>query len=348
MANSHGSDASTRRNRYTRSSTSVTQLLSDSCSSLIQRLTTRVRGPSATLERSLQNNNNTTSSTPKINPLQNSHSLANITSNRSRAEEKANLAASNSTRSRLEDKYTSVLEKLYGRKKDTDVSSGRALGKSATTSQVNVLLSEKPYSLVSSNAPREKTPYRGDGKLTQRKQYPEPPYSYLDRDSAYRVRHRSNHSELRPRRSAKPQRTGKSEYAERKNSTKLCPVEIPPIDDVPSTKVKTPKPIYGHDDDATPTPSIPDPISEREAKRKEIQSLIMKYSALDDVYNRATTAKTPQNKTLPESTESFQSQKNALVPILNANPPVLSAASSIAQKYHHTRLTSAVSSGRGL
>lgn len=308
MANSNNSSTPARRNRYTRSSTSVTQLLTDSCSSLLQRLTTRVRGPSATLERTISHDSATIQKPNTNYSLGNSRSSSNLAvrsrkdersssslalrnpkdeksaSNylsRSKIEDKGNI----STRSRLEDKYTSVLEKLYGRKRESErtlepsvgrslETSGRALSKSATTS--NILLSEKSYPYTSTvNPPREKTPYK-ETKSQQRKQYPEPPYAYLDRDSAYRIRHRSNHSELRPRRSSKPQR--KSECSDRKVSNlKLCPVEMPQIDNKTTPKIE---------DETTPTPSAPDSISEREAKRKEIQSLIMKYSALDEFYNR--------------------------------------------------------------
>lgn len=108
-----------------------------------------------------------------------------------------------------------------------------------------------------------------------RKAPQEPPYTYLDQDSAYRVRYRSNHSELRPRRASKPLRTGKSEMHER--NLKLHPVEIP---------LEPPVPVHNNNNNNEITPTPADPLSEREAKRKEIQSLIMKYSALDEVYNR--------------------------------------------------------------
>lgn len=293
------SESSTRRPRYTRSSThSVAQILSDSCSSLLQKITTKVRGPSATVERQLQNisgsSNSTSSGNLSIhhpNPLTTSKSSTVV----------PNFGA---TKNRIEDKYISVLDRIYGRKREserkTESSIGRGLAKSNTTSNV-LQLSEKAYPYINSNnnslVQREKTPYRSE----QRKNavYPEPSYSYLDRDSIYRVRHRSNHSELRPRRSCKPSRTGKSEYNERKPSAttnlKLCAVEIPMTNEIPlveereqsivkveSLSAKVPS----DDDDVTPTPSLPDPVSERETKRKEIQSLIMKYSALDEAYNK--------------------------------------------------------------
>lgn len=128
-------DAPLRRNRYSRSSTtSVAQLLTESCSTLLQKLTTKVRGPSEAATA--------TTPTPKrtsgFNPLSTSKSSTTI----------ANFGT---TRSRLEDKYSSVLEKIYGRKREQP----EPLTKSATTS--NVLLAEKSYPYVTT---REKTPYR--------------------------------------------------------------------------------------------------------------------------------------------------------------------------------------------
>lgn len=285
MASSSGQQR--KPQRYARASTtSVTQLLSDSCSSLLQKLTTRVRGPSATVERNLASTNNS------LKGSASSTSIGSPTRNSTK-----NLAGSTSsllsTRNKLEDKYSYVLDRIYGRRRDHDKtlepSVGRSLVKSATTA--NVILSEKAYPYVS--AVREKTPYKNESRHHHHyhqyvPQYPEPPYSYLDRESAaYRVRNRTNHSELRPRRSSKPQRTGKSEVSDRKASLKLQAVEIPFHDD---TKLDVTSP---DDDETTPTPTAamvvasPDPVSEREAKRKEIQSLIMKYSALDEAYNRS-------------------------------------------------------------
>ncbi|KAI4460324.1 serine/threonine-protein kinase doa-related [Holotrichia oblita] len=314
-----------RRQRYTRASTaSVTQMLSDSCSSLLQKLTTRVRGPSATLERHLGTTNNN-----NLHHNNNNHPVSmKTTTETSRCalspvnHNNNNNSFYSSARSRIEDKYASVLDKIYGRKKDhektLEPSVGRTLAKSATTS--NIFLSEKAYPYVQTST-REKTPFKSESK---RKQYPEPPYTYLDRDTAYRARQKSsNHSELRPRKSAKPLRTGKSESSEyqRRPTLKLCPVEIPLVD----AAALQPQPLLlngGADnfieDEATPTPTVPDPISEREAKRKEIQSLIMKYSALDEAYNKATALSA------------------AAAAVVDDIPGVhQSAASAIAQKYHH-------------
>lgn len=271
-----------RPQRYGRSSTiSVTQMLTDSCSSLLQKLTTRVRGPSAT---TTDNSSHAMSlQSPGIN--NNNDSLLG------------------STRSRLEDKYSAVLEKLAGKRREPEPSTPRCLAKSATSVTI-----------------REKTPYRSHAP-----RHNEESYDYLDRNSAYRVRHKSNNNEsTRPRRTSRQLRAGKSETGDRRNNTsnplKLCPVEIPV-----STLYEEQIPSYR--DDITPTncavPAPPaasvdnliDPmIAEREAKRKEIQSLIMKYSALDEAYNRATNSTAVQAE-----------------PAVAA--PAVSATTAIAQKY---------------
>ncbi|XP_025829002.1 serine/threonine-protein kinase ppk15 isoform X4 [Agrilus planipennis] len=350
MASSGTASSSTpRRQRYARSSTtSVTQLLSDSCSSLLQRLTTKVRGPSETK--------------PSVtrNPLTTSSSVSHVGLGTSPSCSSGSSSSGGLRNKFLDDKYTSVLERVYGRRdieRTIEPSVGRSLAKSATSS--SVLLSEKAYPYVSSmtvnnHYGRDKTPYRSgesnnnnnnNNKSTiynkhnhhyhhhhvDSHNYPEPPYSYLDRDSVYRIRHRSNHSELRPRRSTKPFRSGKSEASDRRATTclKLQPVDISLSDteNVDTTNIITTtatanslrvKSKDEEDDDVTPTPSNPPDaaISEREAKRKEIQSLILKYSALDEAYNKRTDAK-----------------KNAAEGVVDADVPV-SAATAIARKYH--------------
>lgn len=333
MATSSSSTSTSRRPRYSRSSTttSVAQLLSDSCSSLLQKLTTRVRGPSATVERQLQH----ASLSTHPNPLTTSKSSTIV----------PNLGA---TRSRLEDKYSSVLDRIYRRRdpeKTIEPSVGRTLQKSSTTA--NVLLAEKAYPYVSSNnnnnvVYRDKTPYRNETHASlYKRQFPEPQYTYLDKDSAYRVRHRSNHSELRPRRSSKPSRTGKSEVNDRKPTTtnlKLCPVEIKLHDDhvQQHCSKKNLSPIITAtttlDDEVTPTP---DCVSEREAKRKEIQNLIMKYSALDEAYNKVT-----GDDRDGACNSSIASTSSAVMAT-----PCNSIAAAISQKYY-PNLVSAVAVSR--
>ncbi|KAH1028002.1 hypothetical protein HUJ05_001410 [Dendroctonus ponderosae] len=312
------------------------RLLSDSCSSLLQKITTRVRGPSATVERQLQNSTNGLSSgsgTAGGSRLSIHHPNPLTTSKSSTVVPNFQGAAS---KNRSDDKYSSVLDRIYGRRRESErkpePSIGRGLAKSSTTANV-LQLSEKAYPYVNSNSnnvvQREKTPFRSSDQK-KNAVYPEPSYSYLDRDSIYRVRHRSNHSELRPRRSSKPHRVGKSEHNDRKTSIttnlKLTAVEIPMANECivledPETKKGTAV-SPSEDDDVTPTPSVPDPVAERETKRKEIQSLIMKYSALDEAYN-----KTSAVAAAPE-------------------PP--SVAAAIAQKYYPetTKLAAVSTTGR--
>lgn len=339
LTNSNNS-AAARRTRYSRSSTtSVAQLLSDSCTSLLQKLTTRVRGPSATAESS---NNDAKNNSYPHNPFFGGHPLTTS---------KSTTVVPNfgHTRTRLEDKYSSVLDRIYNNKKrysekpDGPVS-GRTLSKSSTTA--NVLLSEKAYPYVA-KAPREKTPYRGESRNShynnqwRQQQYPEPPYSYLDRDSAYRVRHRSNHSELRPRKSSKPRRSGVSEASERKNSNastssnlKLCPVEIP-LAGEKHAAVHAARPVKVERNSQAQDGSS-GVLSEREAKRKEIQSLIKKYSALDEFYNRL------EPPPPPSGSSSAVQKKNSLGPASVQGTTTTAATTSVAQKYYHHKLSTSV------
>ncbi|XP_015588385.1 serine/threonine-protein kinase Doa isoform X2 [Cephus cinctus] len=270
---------STRRSRYSRSSTtSVTQLLSDSCSSLLQRLTTRVRGPSSAADR--------VASTASASG-----------SSASSASSGSNLG---STRSRLEDKYSSVLERYsrkpedsYTRKLERDHSYYRrdgsylrdektlepSVSRTIVKSPTSVLLSEKAYPYVSggtlADSRRDKTP--GYQHRTVERQS-------LVNSEAYRRygRHKSGHAETRSRK-VRPHRSGKSEQLEgaAAGNFRLRPIEIDP------TCTREPM-----DPEKTPTGScaanIADEadqaVSEREAKRKEIQSLIMKYAAIDEAY----------------------------------------------------------------
>lgn len=335
----NNNSATARRTRYSRSSTtSVAQLLSESCTSLLQKLTTRVRGPSASADAASgshdtkSNNNN---GYPQ-NPFFGGHPLTTS---------KSTTVVPNfgQTRSRLEDKYSNVLDKIYNNKKrysekpDGPVS-GRTLSKSSTTA--NVLLTEKAYPYVS-KVQREKTPYRGESRNShynnqwRQQQYPEPPYSYLDRDSAYRVRHRSNHSELRPRKSSKPHRSGISEVNERKNTgnLKLCPVEIPLTGEKPvpvHVATHAPKPAKVEENAQVQDGAL----SEREAKRKEIQSLIKKYSALDDFYNRL-------EPPVASSSSSTAQKKNSLGPA-SVQGTTTTTTTSVAQKYYHHKLSTSV------
>ncbi|XP_076631871.1 CDC like kinase darkener of apricot isoform X2 [Colletes latitarsis] len=281
--------STSRRSRYARSSTttSVTQMLSDSCSSLLQRLTTRVRGTSA-----LSDNN-----------------MANKTA---AARRSPNASQLNSTRTRLEDKYSTILDK-YSRKKRHDrdsmdhrrtherdhsyyrredspfVRDDRTLEPSVTRSIVksptNVVLSEKAYPYVKSGTvkefKREKTPgyHRSDRQ------------TLLNSESYRRYgRHKSGHAETRTLK-VRPYRNGKSEQLESKSTAlRLArPAKMETVKQTPVDPDKTPTgsdnavdaALQVADDDANdPT------ISERAAKRKEIQSLILKYAAMEETYSQ--------------------------------------------------------------
>lgn len=335
----NNNSATARRTRYSRSSTtSVAQLLSESCTSLLQKLTTRVRGPSASADAasgSHDTKSNINNNGYPQNPFFGGHPLTTS---------KSTTVVPNfgQTRSRLEDKYSNVLDKIYNKKRYSEKPdgpvSGRTLSKSSTTA--NVLLTEKAYPYVS-KVQREKTPYRGESRNShynnqwRQQQYPEPPYSYLDRDSAYRVRHRSNHSELRPRKSSKPHRSGISEVNERKNTgnLKLCPVEIPLTGEKPvpvHVATHAPKPAKVEENAQVQDGAL----SEREAKRKEIQSLIKKYSALDDFYNRL-------EPPVASSSSSTAQKKNSLGPA-SVQGTTTTTTTSVAQKYYHHKLSTSV------
>ncbi|XP_047531783.1 CTD kinase subunit alpha isoform X3 [Vanessa atalanta] len=165
---------------------------------------------------------------------------------------------------------------------------------------------------------RDKTPFRNttDRRLSSHKQSDkiefkngfdvsprERPQYGKDRDSIYRKHHRRS---LRVEKSGSDKRSGK---------LTLRPVDIslssgardlisPPQREVNNTKlnaIKTPasspvnengrqKQIYfpSSDEDDDKTPVGDRVLSERETRRKEIQSLIMKYAHLDEVYGRIT------------------------------------------------------------
>ncbi|CAI6368743.1 unnamed protein product [Macrosiphum euphorbiae] len=126
-----------RRTRYARSSTvSVTQMLSDSCSSLINRITGRSRGPSECIRK------------PELKPVETSRNH-NIPSSSSSSSYLPSPFHSSGYSVRNEDRYLSALDAHRYRRQQ------RPLTKSATT----VLLSEKAYPFVH-QTPREKTPYR--------------------------------------------------------------------------------------------------------------------------------------------------------------------------------------------
>lgn len=299
-------DSTSRRNRYARSSTSVTQLLSDSCTSLLQKLTTRVRGTSNLNDRGTGTTAGDRRS-PNINRL------------------------GSTTRSRLEEKYSTILDKYSSKKRADDsernthgypqkqernhsyycrdnspfVRDDKTLEPSVTRtiikSPTNVILSEKAYPYVSPTI----------GKESKREKTPA--YSRTDRQTllnseTYRRygRHKSGHTETRNRK-VRPQRSGKSEQLEG-HSTPLRlsrPVKIDPLtltdsketavdpDRTPIANINTEN-LNGAIQSVDTQEKVPDvimededpTISDRAAKRKEIQSLIMKYAVMEDTYSQ--------------------------------------------------------------
>ncbi|XP_011688112.1 PREDICTED: probable serine/threonine-protein kinase clkA isoform X2 [Wasmannia auropunctata] len=295
-----------RRGRFARSSTttSVTQMLSDSCTSLLQKLTTRVRGTSALNDRDVG------ATAARRSPI---------------------VGRLGSTRSRLEDKYGTILDKYSGKRHARDDSERSARGysrrqerdhsyhyredspfvrddktlepsmtRTIIKSPTSVLLSEKAYPYVSSamsrEPRREKTPaYNRTARQT------------LLNSEAYRRygRHKSGHAETRNRK-VRPHRNGKSEQLEtRATSLRLSrPVKIEPLTFTGGRETavdpdKTPVANHNAENlndvaqsiaqntyDAL-TEDVEDPaISDRAAKRKEIQSLILKYAAMEDTYSQ--------------------------------------------------------------
>ncbi|XP_012215873.1 dual specificity protein kinase CLK1 isoform X2 [Linepithema humile] len=304
MSNSRQGSTS-RRSRYARASTttSVTQLLSDSCTSLLQKLTTRVRGASALNDRGAA----TARRTPDTSRL-------------------------GSTRSRLEDKYSTILDKYSGKRQADDSQERGARGytrrqerdhsyyhredspfvrddktlepsmtRSVIKSPTSVLLSEKAYPYVSSaiskESRREKTP--AYGRMDRQ---------ILLNSDAYRRygRHKSGHAETRSRK-VRLRRNGKSEQLETAHSTSLRlsrPIKIDPSTyadrkDIAVDPDRTPiantesfndqvvgQNVARNSRDALADDADDPTISDRAAKRKEIQSLILKYAAMEDTYSQ--------------------------------------------------------------
>ena len=202
--------SSTRRpiNRYTRASTSsVTQLLSDSCSNLLQRFTNRVRGPSTVCDRSA-----VVPSSSGNTSIASSSSASSTPLLRRRRDE----AAASAIRSRLEEKYCSVLDRkpsfnstrsrhktinpeqqrrlqrletgspppLYSAREEKTLEPDNTRSEyKSTRSNSKVLLSEKAYPYVSSR--REKTPVGQADRRAQRLKHAQRsidiPASYSDR-----------------------------------------------------------------------------------------------------------------------------------------------------------------------
>lgn len=327
-----------RPQRYTRSSTtSVTQLLSDSCSSLLARLTTRRDEPTVR---------------QRIEERHERRCLEEAARQR-KADERTRLLDDpplGTTRSRLEDKYSDVLEKYVRRKKDAARASTPAegklgLSKSATTA--SVLLSEKAYPFVSARvlSPRAKTPFRATESVVRPSR-------------GMRLREQVELSVV-PH-VAQRQRRSRAELTERP-ALKLCPIDIETEMPVMATRrLKA--------EDATPSESreslrhnkeisvyrvtrrlkevdaskseVPensrrakerspmreikskvsspvDPvIQERETRRKEIQSLINKYVMLDEAYGKLGKSMTREKTLKAAGTQtSSVSVRQPIVPV---------------------------------
>ncbi|KAL0106161.1 hypothetical protein PUN28_016113 [Cardiocondyla obscurior] len=311
-----------QRGRLARSSTttSVTQMLSDSCTSLLQKLTTRVRGTSALNDRGVG----------------------------ATATRRSSIGRLGNTRSLLEDKYSAILDKCSGKKHadDSEQRDGRgyswrqerdhsyyrrddspfvrddktlepSMTRTIIKSPTSVLLSEKAYPYVSSAASREprreKTPvYNRTSRHT------------LLNSEAYRRygRHKSGHAETRNRK-VRPHRNGKSEQLEATSLRLSRPVKVESFaagKEITVDPDKTPvanSNTEGFGDVVSTaitrntgyealTESVDPTISDRAAKRKEIQSLILKYAAMEDTYSQL--AAGGQTNARPSTTELIASK----------------------------------------
>lgn len=323
-------------------------MLTDSCSSLLQRLATRVRGASS------------------IND--------NVGSKAAPARRSPNVNQLSATRTRLEDKYSTILDKYTRRKRHTEqachdyrrtherdhsyyrredspyVREEKTLEPSVTRtvikSPTSVVLSEKAYPYVKSTAVkdlrREKTPgyhhHRADRQ------------ALLTSDSYRRYgRHKSGHAETHTRK-VRPYRNGKSEQLESRSAAlRLArPMKV----DASTGKGRTDD---ASDPEKTPTSSVnpgkdaaqaigghedTDPaVTERAAKRKEIQSLILKYAAMEETYSQL--AAGGQVKMRPSTTDIIASKYRKDIQSERKNAArgaaVVSAASVVsnADAVHH-------------
>ncbi|XP_076650710.1 CDC like kinase darkener of apricot isoform X1 [Halictus rubicundus] len=277
--------SASRRNRYARSSTttSVTQMLSDSCSSLLQRLTTRVRGTSTI--------NDNVAGKPAARRSPN-----NARSSRFDEDYLSYARKKRHDRGHLDYRRTHERDHSYIRREDSpfvrdEKTLEPSVSRTVVKSPVNVVLSEKAYPYVKSGTAREfkreKTPaYQRTDRGT-----------LLNRVESYRRygRHKSGHAETWTRK-VRPYRNGKSEQLESSSTTLRLtrPIKL-------ETNAERNDDRNDADPDKTPTGSVAhevgvdavltidedDPaIVERATKRKEIQSLILKYAAMEETYSQ--------------------------------------------------------------
>ncbi|XP_052739869.1 uncharacterized protein LOC112049794 isoform X3 [Bicyclus anynana] len=285
------------------------------------------------------------------------------------------------TRSRLEDKYSSVLDRIAVQKKERarkeredrdktlepDPSTfSRGLMRSFTTA----VFGESSFKRnnLSNEKTRDKTPFRNttDRRLSSHKQSDkngfdltpkERPLYGKDRDSVYRKHHRRS---LRVEKSASDNKRGKlslrpidisiqsgardliSPPQHRANDAKLNLTKTPassPVNDVCRQK-QIYFPSSDEDDDKTPVGDRV--LNERETRRKEIQSLIMKYAHLDEVYSRIT-EKEPNGVSsalMPRKVEPIG------VGDVVALPPELRGRQRPHRPRHHTRRAATPPSSR--
>lgn len=217
MSGRPATEAAPRRTaRYARSSTvSVGRLLTDSCSSLLQRLTTRVRGPSTATDLE-----------PPLSPRHRRRFTGPTTIHPSRGHSTYLAAADR--------------RKPPPTRDDNSPPDANPLAKSATV----VYLSQTPYLVP---APREKTPFRTGARDLQR----------------YKAG--KSEARLQPPHKERPLRAPHSEAPPPPTTTLSPTTHKPASSTLPTSPPNEP-------------PSDDQPLSEREAKRKEIQSLIQKYT----------------------------------------------------------------------
>ncbi|KAL2716407.1 dual specificity protein kinase CLK2 isoform X1 [Vespula squamosa] len=326
MSTSRQGSAS-RRSRYARSSTttSVTQLLTDSCSNLLQRLTTRVRGTSTANDRSIgtrrsPNAGNYLSSArtrleDKYSSILDKYTSKKHVDDKEKSIELGNANVAGYSRRKDEREHSFHRRDSYGREEKTlEPSMPRSVVKSATS----VLLSEKAYPYVSSvntrESKREKTP--GYHRRTSDRQT-------LLSSEAYRRygRHKSGHAETRSRK-VRPHRNGKSEQLDCRSTSlrslarpnRVEPLSLVAGKEVLSDPEKTPTggsiaddAIPKHESNYDDNEEVDPAISERAAKRKEIQSLIMKYAAMDEAYSELATGGS-QGNAKPSTTDIIASK----------------------------------------
>lgn len=235
MTSSRPASTSGVRARYSRSST-VTQLLSESCTSLIQRIASRVRGPSALADVEV--------------PVREDETPRCLKSFNHRGEEKRRAERS-------------VGRKSTGRKRvEGQQEAAKWLSKSSyVTSYEGV----KPARKAVAEGPRKETVLVNKGVEVSR------------RKSTTIVR--GQYEE------------GPAPLAKSATTVVLAEKAYPFVTTVPTAREKTPfrrrkSAGGGLQSEVRPVvldiPTDEEPLTDRAAKRKEIQSLIMKYCSLED------------------------------------------------------------------